>query len=189
VEVIIFTSKQPVTKETICESLNSYTGKLLDIGLVEESLNSLRNKYSNNDFSFELVKIGGGYQFLSKSEFQNIIGTYLQLDGKKRLTRAAIETLSIIAYKQPVSRIEIDSIRGVNSEYTIHKLLEKELIEIRGRDNGPGRPLIYQTSIKFLDYFGINSLNELPKLKEIERDVNKIGVTASIDENNFAVNN
>ena len=85
--------------------------------------------------------------------------------------------------------MEVDSIRGVNSEYTIHKLLEKELVEISGRDPGPGRPLIYKTTQKFLDYFGINNLSELPQLKDIRENVNQIGSSAPIDENNFAINN
>jgi segregation and condensation protein B len=111
---------------------------------------------------------GGGYQFLSKKDFHK---TVAQLNGEKflkRLSTAALETLAIIAYKQPITKSEIEAIRGVNCDYSIQKLLEKELIIITGRnENMPGKPLVYATSKSFMDYFGLNSPDELPKLKEI----------------------
>jgi segregation and condensation protein B len=111
---------------------------------------------------------GGGWQFLSKKEYHKTIA---QLNGEKflkKLSAAAMETLSIIAYKQPVTKGEIESIRGVNADYAVQKLLEKELIIISGRnENLPGHPLIYSTSKSFMDYFGINSSEDLPKIKEV----------------------
>jgi segregation and condensation protein B len=111
---------------------------------------------------------GGGWQFLTKKHFHKTIA---QLNGDKflkRLSTAAMETLAIIAYKQPITKGEIESIRGVNSDYSIQKLLEKELIVITGRsENLPGKPLVYATSKSFMDYFGINTSEDLPKIKEV----------------------
>jgi segregation and condensation protein B len=104
-----------------------------------------------------------------------------QDDGNVRLTRAALEILSIIAYKQPVTRSEIDAIRGVSSY--LKTLLEKKLIEIRGRQNGPGRPLLYGTTSHFLEYFGLNSIRDLPSMKEVEEVVN-VGISENDEEGN-----
>src|SRR5205823_8420604 len=110
----------------------------------------------------------GRWQSLSKEAFHKTIA---QLNGEKflkRLSVAALETLAIVAYKQPITKGEIESIRGVNSDYSIQKLLEKELIVIIGRNEEmPGKPLVYSTSKSFMDYFGINSTDDLPKIKEV----------------------
>lgn len=127
-------------------------------------------------------KIAGGYQFLTKPSYYNVISEHLKLENKKKLSRAMMETLSIIAYKQPVIKSEIEHIRGVSSDYTIQKLLEKELVEIGGRSDTPGRPLLYRTSGKFMNYFGLNDLNDLPKLKEFATDENQIGEQAPLEE-------
>ena len=107
---------------------------------------------------------------------------HLKLKSKKSLSRAALETISIIAYKQPLSKLEIEQIRGVNSDYAVSKLLEKELIAITGRSDKPGRPLLYGTSAKFMDYFGINSINDLPKLADFKPENNEIGEPVSIED-------
>ena len=117
-------------------------------------------------YPFGLRESGGGWQFLTKRDYHK---TVAQLNGEKflkRLSTAALETLSIIAYKQPITKAEIEAIRGVSSDYSIQKLLEKELIVIIGRNEElPGKPLVYTTSKNFMDYFGINSADELPKRK------------------------
>ena len=123
----------------------------------------------------ELVKSGGGYQFLTKPAYQASIGILLKQQSKKRLSNSALETLSIIAYKQPVTKSEAEQIRGVSCDYSIQKLLEKELIEIKGKSEGVGRPLLYGTSQKFMDYFGINDLKELPTPKDFSTEENSIG--------------
>ncbi|HKP32225.1 MAG TPA: SMC-Scp complex subunit ScpB, partial [Chitinophagaceae bacterium] len=129
-------------------------------------------KYKAEFYPFEVIQSGGGWQFLTKKEFHK---TVAQLNGEKflkRLSNAALETLAIIAYKQPITKSEIEAIRGVNCDYSIQKLLEKELIIITGRnENMPGKPLVYATSKTFMDYFGINSPDELPRLKEVYADV------------------
>jgi segregation and condensation protein B len=128
------------------------------------------------------LEIAGGYQFLTKGAYHNTVGVYLKQTMKKRLSRSALETLSIIAYKQPVTKSELERIRGVNCDYAIQKLLEKELVAIQGRSDGPGRPLLYGTSDKFMDYFGLKSLDDLPKPKEFREPSNQIGEQAPIEE-------
>lgn len=150
--------------------------------MIDEEVKKLMDKYRNDSFSFELVHISNGFQFLTKSQFINTVGKHLKLINKKRLSRSMMETLSIIAYKQPVIKSEIEHIRGVASDYTIQKLLEKELIEINGRSPAPGRPLLYITSEKFMNHFGLKDLGDLPKLKEFETDENQIGELAPVEE-------
>jgi segregation and condensation protein B len=133
---------------------------------IDASLEGIVEKYNSEFYPFEVRQSGGGWQFLTKKDYHK---TVAQLNGEKflkRLSTAAMETLAIIAYKQPITKGEIESIRGVNSDYSIQKLLEKELIVITGRsENLPGKPLVYATSRNFMDNFGINSSEDLPKIK------------------------
>ena len=135
---------------------------------VEAALEGIQEKYSTEYYPFELKQSGGGWQFLTKPTFHSTIA---QLNGDKflkRLSNAALESLAIIAYKQPITKGEVEAIRGVNSDYSMQKLLEKELVVISGRNEMlPGKPLIYSTSRNFMDYFGINSTEDLPKIKEV----------------------
>lgn len=135
---------------------------------VGSAMEGIIEKYSSDFYPFEVRETGGGWQFLTKKDFHKTIA---QLNGDKflkRLSAASLETLAIIAYKQPITKGEIEAIRGVSSEYSIQKLLEKELILITGRNEElPGKPLIYTTSKNFMDYFGINSADDLPKIREI----------------------
>ena len=142
---------------------------------ISDVLKLIVEKYEVDSFSFQLVKSGGGFQFLTKPAYQASIGILLKQQSKKRLSTSSMETLSIIAYKQPVTKIEVEQIRGVNCDYAVQKLLDKGLIEIRGKSASIGRPIIYGTSPQFMDYFGINDLNELPTIKDIHQDVNIIG--------------
>ena len=139
---------------------------------VQTAIDGIVEKYNSDFYPFLVKESGGGYQFLTKKDFHK---TVAQLNGEKflkRLSTAALETLAIIAYKQPITKSEIEAIRGVNCDYSIQKLLEKELIMITGRnENMPGKPLLYVTSKSFMDYFGLNSPDDLPKLKEIFSDV------------------
>jgi segregation and condensation protein B len=140
----------------------------ISLDQVESSLEGITEKYDSEFYPFEVRQSGGGWQFLTKKDFHKTIA---QLNGEKflkRLSTAALETLAIIAYKQPVTKGEIEAIRGVSSDYAVQKLLEKELIIISGRNEKlPGHPLVYSTSRTFMDYFGINSADELPKIKEV----------------------
>ncbi len=142
---------------------------------IESAIYDLRKKFNQEDFSFALEHLGGGYQFLTKPAYQTSISILLRQQSQKRLSSAQLETLSIIAYKQPITKGEIEQIRGVNSDYSVQKLLEKELIEIKGKSEGVGKPLIYGTSEKFMAYFGINSIQDLPQPKDFSQTENQIG--------------
>lgn len=171
VEALIFASDRPLTAMDLTELVNNAFGFMeekVTMEQVQTAIDGIVEKYSSDFYPFSVRESGGGYQFLTKKDFHK---TVAQLNGEKflkRLSTAALETLAIIAYKQPITKSEIEAIRGVNCDYSIQKLLEKELIIITGRnENMPGKPLVYATSKSFMDYFGLNSPDELPKLKEI----------------------
>ncbi|HMK27620.1 MAG TPA: SMC-Scp complex subunit ScpB [Chitinophagaceae bacterium] len=171
IEALIFASEKPLTTLEITELVNNALDDMdekISLDHVESALEGITEKYSADFYPFEVKQVGGGWQFLTRSAFHK---TVAQLNGEKflkRLSAASLETLAIIAYKQPVTKGEIESIRGVSCDYTVQKLLEKELIIISGRnEKAPGQPLLYSTSKNFMDYFGINSADELPKIKEV----------------------
>jgi segregation and condensation protein B len=171
IEALVFASDKPLTSMEITELINNAFGFMeekLTLEQIQTALDGIIEKYASEFYPFEVRESGGGWQFLTKKDYHK---TVAQLNGDKflkRLSSAALETLSIIAYKQPITKGEIESIRGVNSDYSIQKLLEKELIVIAGRNEDmAGKPLIYTTSKTFMDYFGINSAADLPKLKEV----------------------
>jgi segregation and condensation protein B len=177
IEAIVFTSKTAVSIKELKEFFKNQEVEGITEIIIEECIQEIENKYKGNNFAFELKKVGGGYQFLSKVDFHNSISLFLNQKAKRKLSMSAMETLSIIAYKMPVTKSEIEQIRGVNSDYSVHKLLEKELINILGKADKPGRPILYGVSQYFLDYFGLNSIEEMPKLKEImPQGDNEIGV-------------
>ncbi|HEX3767361.1 MAG TPA: SMC-Scp complex subunit ScpB, partial [Puia sp.] len=168
IEALIFASDKPLTSMEMTELLNNAFGFMEDkltLDQVTTGIEGIVEKYKAEFYPFEVRESGGGWQFLSKKEYHKTIA---QLNGEKflkRLSTAALETLAIVAYKQPITKGEIESIRGVNSDYSIQKLLEKELIVIIGRNEEmPGKPLIYSTSKTFMDYFGINQTADLPRL-------------------------
>ncbi|HEV7780498.1 MAG TPA: SMC-Scp complex subunit ScpB [Chitinophagaceae bacterium] len=171
IEALIFASEKPLTTLEIVELANNALGFMDDkisLDQVEAALEGITEKYSADFYPFEVKQSGGGWQFLTRAAFHK---TVAQLNGDKflkRLSSASLETLAIVAYKQPVTKGEIESIRGVSSDYAVQKLLEKELIIISGRnEKAAGQPLLYSTSKNFMDYFGINSAEELPKIKEV----------------------
>jgi segregation and condensation protein B len=180
IEALIFASEKPLTTLEITDLINQAFGFMEDkimLDQIESAIEGILEKYKAEFYPFEVRESGGGWQFLTKRDFHK---TVAQLNGDKflkRLSTAALETLSIIAYKQPVTKSEIESIRGVSSDYAIQKLLEKDLIVITGRnENQPGHPLVYATSKNFMDYFGLNTTDDLPKLKEVF-DENFVGPT------------
>ncbi len=177
IEALLFASDKPLTPIDITDLINNAFGFMEDkvtMEQVQTATEGIVEKYQSEFYPFELRESGGGWQFLTKKEFHK---TVAQLNGDKylkRLSAAALETLAIIAYKQPITKADIESIRGVSCDYSIQKLLEKELIVISGRNEElPGKPLVYNTSRSFMDYFGINNAGDLPKLKEVfsEADV------------------
>jgi len=174
IEALIFASDKPLTSLEITDLINQAFGFMEDKIVAEQvdaALEGIIEKYNSEFYPFEVRQSGGGWQFLTKKDYHK---TVAQLNGEKflkRLSAAALETLAIIAYKQPVTKGEIEAIRGVSSDYAVQKLLEKELIIISGRNEKlPGHPLVYSTSKNFMDYFGINSADDLPKIKEVLAD-------------------
>lgn len=149
---------------------------------IKKAIDSLIEKFRSDDYSFEIVEIAKGYKFLTKGSYHQTVGTLIKKNNQKRLSKAALETLAIVAYKQPVTKSDIEAIRGVNCDYSVQKLLEKDLVSIHGRAEGPGRPLLYGTSEKFMDYFGIKDIDSLPKLKDIKVPEIQIGEPAPIEE-------
>ncbi len=180
IEALIFASEQPITGDEILSCLKTVYGWELKKEQFHSLISELKEKYGSEDFSFELIEIADGYQFLTKKEYHHAVNTLLQIKARRRLSTAALETLAIIAYKQPLSKSEIEHIRGVNCDYSIQKLLEKELIVISGKGDGPGKPLLYATSKNFMDHFGLKSVKDLPKLKDLHIADNEIGVPADL---------
>ena len=176
IEALIFASDYALNVEEIRKVVNTTFDQKFKKQHVQELIDNVRDKYDSDDHAIELRGIAGGYMFMTKPTYHRIIGDFLKFNSKKKLTKAALETLSIIAYKQPITKSEIEAIRGVNADYAVQKLLEKELVEINGRADSPGRPLLYATSTKFLNHFGIEGTKDLPKLKEFETPEDTIGV-------------
>jgi segregation and condensation protein B len=171
VESLIFASDKPLTSLELTDLINQAFGFMEDkitLDQIESAVEGIIEKYRAPYYPFEVRESGGGWQYLTKKEFHK---TVAQLNGDKfmkRLSGAAMETLAIVAYKQPITKSEIESIRGVSSDYAIQKLLEKELVVISGRNEElPGKPLLYSTSKSFMDYFGLNSPEDLPKIREV----------------------
>ena len=171
IEALIFASDKPLINVELVELLNNALGFIENRATIEQvdaAIDGIFEKYGSEFYAFELKHSGGGWQFLTKKEYHK---TVAQLNGDKflkRLSTAALETLAIIAYKQPIAKSEMEAIRGVNCDYAVQKLLEKDLVIISGRnEDAVGKPLIYTTSKSFMDYFGINSTADLPKISEV----------------------
>ncbi|MEE9439301.1 MAG: SMC-Scp complex subunit ScpB [Saprospiraceae bacterium] len=175
IETLIFVAEQSLTVKEIINCLEVQMDTKFKKDVIVDAISQLSEKYQNDDFAIEIIEISNGYRFMTKGAYYNTVATYLKQSTKKKLSKSALETLSIIAYKQPVPKSELEQIRGVSCDYSIQKLLEKELVEIAGRSEGPGRPLLYATSEKFMDYFGLKSIADLPKTKDIVTVENEIG--------------
>lgn len=174
IESLIFASEQSISVTDLQTLINNYLNETLSEEQILECLTSLKEKYSSEEYVFDLIEISNGYQFLSKKEYHDLLNQLIIHREKKKLSTAAMETLAIIAYKQPITKTEIELIRGVNCDYSIQKLLEKDLISINGRSSGPGKPILYETSISFMDHFGLKTNKDLPQLKDIQSLENSI---------------
>ena len=171
IEALIFASDKPLNNAELLDLVNTALGFIEDKASsdqVDAALNAISEKYASEFYSFEMKQSGGGWQFLTKKEFHKTIAQLNADKYLKKLSAASLETLAIIAYKQPVTKGEIEHIRGVNCDYAVQKLLEKDLVIISGRnEDAVGKPLLYMTSKSFMDYFGINSPEDLPKIREV----------------------
>ena len=163
IEALLFASYKPINQNTIDKL---FSGEKISLSNVIEKLN---DQYSKHNHAFEIKAIAEGYQIVTKEEYELYIRTVNGKSSKFRPSKAFIDTIAIIAYKQPVSRSKIEFIRGVDSSGVLKTLLTKNLIKISGRSNAPGRPLLYKTTQQFLEYFGINSLSDMPKINEIKQ--------------------
>jgi len=166
VEALIFASDEEITTKEIKDLLDSFK---ISVSLkeIDASIEELNVDYELNSNAFEILKVAGGYVFATRKKFSHFLGKLSAETQKKKLSQSAIETLAIIAYKQPITRTEIEFVRGVNVDYIVNSLLERDLITIKGRADGPGRPILYGTTASFLKVLGLNALEDLPKLKEI----------------------
>ena len=163
IEAILMTASEPVTPGRLTNLLSGYNGR--DI---REAIDALNAQYEDAGHGIIIVEIAGGYQLASRQEYGPWLRKYHKTSNQVRLSQAGLETLAIVAFKQPVTRIEIDSIRGVNSGGVLHTLLEVNMVRIVGRSEGIGKPMLFGTTREFLVHFGLKGLSELPKPKELE---------------------
>lgn len=212
VEVLIFTAEEPISTKQLFNILiygdftfeenadQTSENKTEQVNIIEE----IKNKYNftedtfidmidaiNRDLTasgrpFEIVNYGGGFQFSTRREYGFLVQKFLKSKTKKRLSQAALESLAIIAYKQPISKPEIEQIRGVNSNEVVNSLMEKGFVQIAGRSEALGKPLLYATTQEFLRAFGINSLKDLPKLRELD-DIAEVGQATAENISDFVI--
>ncbi len=163
-EALLFVSDQPVTVAALVKTVDDETVTAVE---VRAALDALGEAYESENRGFHLARLGSGYQVVTRERYAPWIESFLAGRRKARLSRAALETVAVVAYKQPITRGDIERIRGVDIGAVLTTLLERNLILIKGRDPGPGRPLLYGTTQGFLDYFGLSRLTDLPRLDEI----------------------
>jgi len=175
IEALIFVSEQSIRTEEVIYCLQAVFSQDIDEAAVSRHIQNISKKYQEDRFAIEVVKVNNGYQFLTKKNYHQVVSLLQAQRAKKKLSQAALETLAIIAYKQPVTKPDVEQIRGVNCDYSIQKLLEKELIAIIGKSEAIGKPILYGTSPIFMDYFGINSIDELPQIKDFTDNSMTIG--------------
>ncbi len=162
VEATLFASQTPLTAAELARADDALT-----VSRVEEALSSLREHYELDERSFQVYQLGDGYQLLTRPEFAPYLERFDSVPRTPTLSRAALETLAIIAYRQPIGRIEIEEIRGVAATSVLRTLQDWELIEVVARGEGLGRPLLYGTTKSFMDHFGLRALEELPRPEEL----------------------
>ncbi len=169
IEGLIFASDGPLSAEKISQNLQK-TKNAFEVNPreIEYLIDKLNEQYEEEGRAFSIVYLGGGYTFRTREELHPWLKVFQHENEKRKISQSAVEALAIIAYKQPITKPEVDHIRGVDSGYIVRQLMDKGLIEVAGRYDGPGRALLYQTTSLFLTHFGINSIEELPKPREIE---------------------
>ena len=170
VEALILASPDPITLARLAQIVPH-----LKEGKAQDLINELNTVYADQDRAFEIWEVAGGYQIRTRAEFSGYL-QQLRKERPLRLTKATLETLSIIAYKQPATRAEVEEVRGVDSGAVIKTLLERRLVRISGHKEVPGRPMLYSTSKRFLEVFGLESIKKLPSLRELEDLAREQGV-------------
>jgi segregation and condensation protein B len=169
IEALIFASEEPISGQKI-KSIIVENEEQIEISedTVSDFVDKLNARYDENGLSFRIERIAKGYTFVTQKKFHYWLSIFQHENAYRKLSQSAIESLAIVAYKQPITKPEVDQIRGVDSGYILRQLMEKALIEVSGRSDSPGKPLLYTTTSHFLRHFGINSVNELPKPREID---------------------
>jgi segregation and condensation protein B len=168
-EALIFASDEPLSEKTINELLaESEYQEHATIDSIRSAIEIINDELAACARPYSIVKVAGGYHFVTRSQYGVYVQKLLKAKSRKRLSQAALETLSIVAYKQPVSKPDIEAIRGVNSGEIMNSLLDRGLVTIIGRAETAGRPLLYGTTAEFLRIFGLAALDELPRMKEID---------------------
>ena len=162
IEALLFASERPLTPEEMRSAFDSD----LSAAEIRAEIEALRSEYDAQSRGFRVFEIAGGFQLASDIRFAEILKRFYQSREKKRVSQAGLETLAVIAYRQPVTRADIEAIRGVSVDGAVKTLLEKGLIRITGRKEVPGRPILYGTTQEFLEHFGLKSVQELPALSE-----------------------
>lgn len=169
IEALIFASDEPISGDKICDIIIENEEQIeIDEQTVADFVDKLNQRYDENGMSFRIEKLAGGYTFVTQSKFHYWLSVFQHENAYRKLSQSATESLAIVAYRQPITKPEVDQIRGVDSGYIIRQLMEKALIEVAGRADSPGKPLLYRTTRHFLRHFGLNSVNDLPKPREIE---------------------
>jgi len=175
IEAIIYASAEGISLKDLREVLQDSLAIEILKNELQGFIDKIKEKYDTDDFVLQLVNINDHYQFLTKAAYHPAINQLQQHKDKKKLSQAALETLAIIAYRQPITKLEIEQIRGVNCDYSIQRLLEKGMIQITGKADSLGKPLLYATSTQFMLHFGLSSTKDLPQLKDIVSEENTIG--------------
>ena len=169
IEALIFASDEPISAAKIREIIVDNEQNIeFDEATVDDFVQLLNERYESKGLSFRIERVGGGYTFLTQKKYHYWLSIFQHENAYRKLSQSAVETLAIVAYRQPITKPEVDQIRGVDSGYILRQLMEKALIEVAGRGDGPGKPLLYKTSRHFLRHFGLNSVQDLPKPREIE---------------------
>lgn len=169
IEALIFASDEPINGDKIREIIVENEEQIeIDEQTVADFVDKLNQRYDENGMSFRIEKLAGGYTFVTQAKFHYWLSVFQHENAYRKLSQSATESLAIVAYRQPITKPEVDQIRGVDSGYIIRQLMEKALIEVAGRADSPGKPLLYRTTKHFLRHFGLNSVNDLPKPREIE---------------------
>ncbi|MCE2963026.1 MAG: SMC-Scp complex subunit ScpB [Chitinophagales bacterium] len=174
IQAVLFSSPHPIKEEELYGLIQKEHPEI-ENALILEALKELQYEYQTDKYGIEIQQTGSGYSFVSKAAYYPYIVHYIETIQKRRLSKSALETLSIIAFQPDCTKLDMETIRGVSSDYAIERLLERELIEISGRKDTPGHPTTYRTTEKFLDYFGIHSIEDLPRLTDIQVYENELG--------------
>lgn len=187
VEVLIFSSDRLLSLKQMKDIINeekAETGLTADIRNIEKAVNELIEKYSSDEYAFGIIQVAGAYRFATKRNYAPWLAKLNKEKLKRKLSQSALETLAIISYNQPITKSEIEAIRGVNVDYIIGALLEKDLITIKGRAEAVGRPMLYGTTDTLLEYLGLNAIDNLPPLKAIE-EIIKAGPPEGVSQSDI----